>query len=138
MTTTKSFEDGLREVEEKLEEIFTRLQKCCTQVHQEFSLKSDKVFKSVEAAEKEKTSKLMQAAPTKKLWISLGKRFEILSFQEQPYSKRVPRGPCKTAYLHEEIVINFHDYFYLAFTKGYKRDSTKNIGSRNQDRSKTP
>ncbi|GJT63986.1 hypothetical protein Tco_1015466 [Tanacetum coccineum] len=101
-----------------------------------------KVFKSVEAAEKEKKSKLIQAAvkekknrerqahsyglqqnrcykrmdaklfwkkfvvasqPTKKLRISLGKRFERLSFQEQPYSKRVPRGPCKTAYLHEEI-----------------------------------
>nr|GFB53741.1 hypothetical protein [Tanacetum cinerariifolium] len=126
MAATKSFEDGLREVEEKLEEIFTRFQKCCTQVRQEFSLK---VFKS----EKEKKSKLIQAAvkekknrerqdhsyglqqnrcykrrmdaklfwkkfvvasqPTKKLWISLGKRFERLSFQEQPHSNRVPRGP---------------------------------------------
>ncbi|GJV29083.1 hypothetical protein Tco_1385531 [Tanacetum coccineum] len=159
MAATKSFEDGLID---KLEECFMRFQKCCTQVRQEFSLRSDKVFKSVEAAEKEKKSKLIQAAvkekknrerqahsyglqqnrcykrrmdaklfwkkfvvasqPTKKLRISLGKRFERLSFQEQPYSKRVPRGPCKTAYLHEEIVRNFHDYsFYLVFTKGILR-----------------
>ncbi|GKD06304.1 hypothetical protein Tco_1181278 [Tanacetum coccineum] len=147
MVATKSFEDGLIDK-----------QKCCTQVRQEFSLRSDKVFKSVEAAEKEKKSKLIQAAvkekknrerqahsyglqqnrcykrrmdaklfwkkfvvasqTTKKLRISLGKRFERLNFQEQSYSKRVPRGPCKTAYLHEEIVRNFHDYFFLVFTKG--------------------
>ncbi|GKB73282.1 retrotransposon protein, putative, ty1-copia subclass [Tanacetum coccineum] len=126
------------------------------------SLFSDKVFKSVKAAEKEKKSKLIQAAvkekknrerqalsyglqqnpcykrrmdanlfwkkfvvasqPTKKPWISLGKRFERLSFQEQPYSKRVLCGPCMTAYLHKEIVRNFHDYsFYLVFTKGILR-----------------
>ncbi|GKG33702.1 hypothetical protein Tco_0433861, partial [Tanacetum coccineum] len=54
MTATKSFEDGLMEVEEKLEEIFARFQKCCTQVRQEFSVQSDKVFKSAEAAEKDK------------------------------------------------------------------------------------
>nr|GEZ11191.1 hypothetical protein [Tanacetum cinerariifolium] len=41
MATTKSFEDGLMEVEDKLEEIFTRFQKCFTQVRQEFSLRSD-------------------------------------------------------------------------------------------------
>nr|GEV96091.1 hypothetical protein [Tanacetum cinerariifolium] len=107
MAATKNFEDGLMEVEEKLEEIFMRFQKCCTQVHQEFSLQSDKVFKSVEAAKKKKKNKLIHAAvkekknrerqqnqcykrrmdaklfwkkfavasqPTKKLWISLGKR----------------------------------------------------------------
>nr|GEZ73288.1 hypothetical protein [Tanacetum cinerariifolium] len=49
MEATKSFEDGLMEVEEKLEEIFMRFQKCCTQVRQEFSLQSDKVFRSVKA-----------------------------------------------------------------------------------------
>ncbi|GKF61399.1 hypothetical protein Tco_0181453, partial [Tanacetum coccineum] len=58
MAATKSFEDGLID---KLEECFMRFQKCCTQVRQEFSLRSDKVFKSVEVAEKEKKSKLIQA-----------------------------------------------------------------------------
>nr|GEZ73279.1 hypothetical protein [Tanacetum cinerariifolium] len=41
MAATKSFEDGLMEVEDKLKEIFTRFQKCCAQVRQEFSLRSD-------------------------------------------------------------------------------------------------
>nr|GEW05930.1 tRNA-dihydrouridine(16/17) synthase [NAD(P)(+)]-like [Tanacetum cinerariifolium] len=66
MAATKSFEDGLMEVKEKLEEIFTQFHKCCTQVRQEFSLQSDKVFKSVKAAEKEKKSKLIQAAVKEK------------------------------------------------------------------------
>ncbi|GJV58677.1 retrovirus-related pol polyprotein from transposon TNT 1-94 [Tanacetum coccineum] len=161
MASTKSFEDVLIEVEKKLEDCFTRqikVKECFTQMHQAFSLWSDKLFKSVEAAEKEKKSKLIQAAvkekknqerqvhsyglqqnrcykrrmeaklfwkkfvvasqPTKKLWISL----ERLSFQEQPCSKRVPRGPGKTAYLHEEIVRNFQDYYmHLKHTKGIQR-----------------
>ncbi|GJS87174.1 AP-1 complex subunit mu-2, partial [Tanacetum coccineum] len=57
MAATKSFEDVLIEVEKKLEECFTRfikMEECVTQMHQEFSLWSDKLFKSVEAAEKEK------------------------------------------------------------------------------------
>ncbi|GKD03635.1 hypothetical protein Tco_1178609 [Tanacetum coccineum] len=163
MAATKSFEDGLIEVEKKLEECFTRfikMEECVTQMHQEFSLWSDKLFKSVEAAEKEKKSKLIQATvkekknqeqqvhsyglqqnrcykrrmeaklfwkkfvvasqPTKKLWISLGKRFERLSFQEQTYSKRVPRGPCMTAYLLEELPKQHHDY-YLVSTNGIQR-----------------
>ncbi|GJW93326.1 hypothetical protein Tco_0832101 [Tanacetum coccineum] len=48
MATTKSFEDGLMEVEEKLEEIFTRFQKCCTLVRQEFSLRSDQNNKNTD------------------------------------------------------------------------------------------
>nr|GFB00969.1 hypothetical protein [Tanacetum cinerariifolium] len=41
MSATKSFDDGLMEVEEKLEEILKWFQKGCSQVHQEFSLQSD-------------------------------------------------------------------------------------------------
>nr|GEV18820.1 hypothetical protein [Tanacetum cinerariifolium] len=48
MAAIKSFEDGLMEVEEKLEEIFTRFQKCCTQVRQEFSLRSDQNNKNTD------------------------------------------------------------------------------------------
>ncbi|GJV29025.1 hypothetical protein Tco_1385473 [Tanacetum coccineum] len=48
MTATKIFEDGLMEVEEKLEDIFTRFQKCCTQVRQEFSLRSDQNNKNTD------------------------------------------------------------------------------------------
>ncbi|GKB86922.1 hypothetical protein Tco_0959194 [Tanacetum coccineum] len=165
MTATKSFEDGLIEVEKKLEECFTRfikMEECVTQMHQEFSLWSDKLFKSVEVAEKEKKSKLIQATvkekknqeqqvhsyglqqnrcykrrmeaklfwkkfvvasqPTKKLWISLGKRFERLSFQEQTYSKGVSRGPCMTPYLLEELAKQHHDYYYyLVSTNGIQR-----------------
>ncbi|GKB30065.1 hypothetical protein Tco_0869466 [Tanacetum coccineum] len=69
MAATKSFEDGLIEVEKKLEECFTRfikMEECVTQMHQEFSLWSDKLFKSVEAAEKEKKSKLIQATVKEK------------------------------------------------------------------------
>ncbi|GJW61149.1 hypothetical protein Tco_0110484 [Tanacetum coccineum] len=80
MAANNSFEDGLIEVEErmkqfqeeiliqlqsKLEECFTRFQikveECFTQVHQEYSLWSDKLFKSVEVAVKEKKGKLIQA-----------------------------------------------------------------------------
>ncbi|GKC75003.1 ankyrin repeat-containing protein [Tanacetum coccineum] len=66
MAATKSFADGLIEVEKKLEECFTRfikMEECVTQMHQEFSLWSDKLFKSVEAEEKEKKRKLIQAMP---------------------------------------------------------------------------
>nr|GEX68684.1 uncharacterized protein [Tanacetum cinerariifolium] len=69
MVATKSFEDGLIEVEKKLEECFTRIikvEECVAQMHQEFSLWSDKFFKSVEAAEKEKKSKLIQATVKEK------------------------------------------------------------------------
>ncbi|GJS37538.1 hypothetical protein Tco_0535920 [Tanacetum coccineum] len=69
MVATKSFEDRLIEVEKKLEECFTRfikMEECVTQMHQEFSLWSDKLFKSVEAAEKEKKSKLIQATVKEK------------------------------------------------------------------------
>ncbi|GKF99896.1 hypothetical protein Tco_0301587 [Tanacetum coccineum] len=65
MASTKSFEDVLIEVEKKLEDCFTRqikVKECFTQMHQAFSLWSDKLFKSVEAVEKEKKSKLIQAA----------------------------------------------------------------------------
>nr|GEZ61599.1 hypothetical protein [Tanacetum cinerariifolium] len=48
MAAIKSFEDGLMEVEEKLEEIFTRFQKCCTQVRQKFSLRSDQNNKNTD------------------------------------------------------------------------------------------
>nr|GFB78471.1 hypothetical protein [Tanacetum cinerariifolium] len=48
MAAIKSFEDGLMEVEEKSEEIFTRFQKCCTQVRQEFSLRSDQNNKNTD------------------------------------------------------------------------------------------
>nr|GEU38880.1 hypothetical protein [Tanacetum cinerariifolium] len=55
MAATKSFEDGLIKVEKKLEECFTRIikvEECVAQMHQEFSLWSDKLLKSVEATEK--------------------------------------------------------------------------------------
>ncbi|GJY70696.1 hypothetical protein Tco_0474399 [Tanacetum coccineum] len=64
MAATKSFEDGLIEVEKKLEECFTRfikMEECVTQMHQEFSLWSDKLFKSVEAAKKEKKNQEQQS-----------------------------------------------------------------------------
>nr|GEV34263.1 phenylalanine--tRNA ligase beta subunit, cytoplasmic-like [Tanacetum cinerariifolium] len=48
MAATKSFKDGLMEVEEKLEEIFTRFQKCYAQVRQEFSLRSDQNNKNTD------------------------------------------------------------------------------------------
>ncbi|GJZ88974.1 hypothetical protein Tco_0660756, partial [Tanacetum coccineum] len=63
MAATKSFEDGLIEAEKKLEECFMRfikMEQCVTQMHQEFSLWFDKLFKSVEAAKKKKNSKLIQ------------------------------------------------------------------------------
>ncbi|GJX59447.1 hypothetical protein Tco_0290837 [Tanacetum coccineum] len=48
--------------------------------------------------------------------------FERLSFQEQLYSKRVLRGPYKTVYLLEELVRNFHGYYFcLVFTKGIQQ-----------------
>ncbi|GJU01513.1 hypothetical protein Tco_1111851 [Tanacetum coccineum] len=63
MASTKSFEDVLIEVEKKLKDCFTRqikVKECFTQMHQAFSLWFDKLFKSVEATEKEKKSKLIQ------------------------------------------------------------------------------
>ncbi|GJX32137.1 hypothetical protein Tco_0241992 [Tanacetum coccineum] len=65
---------------------------------------------------------VVASQPTKKLWISLGKRFERLSFQEQTYSKGVPREPCMTAYLLEELAKQHHDYYYyLVSTNGIQQ-----------------
>ncbi|GKB50999.1 hypothetical protein Tco_0901752, partial [Tanacetum coccineum] len=69
MASTKSFEDVLIKVEKKLEDCFMRqikVKECFTHMHQAFSLWSDKLFKSVEAAEKEKKSKLIQATVKEK------------------------------------------------------------------------
>ncbi|GJU23003.1 ribonuclease H-like domain-containing protein [Tanacetum coccineum] len=115
-STKEAFEDVFKiKVIKKLEDCFMRqikVKECFTHMHQAFSLWSDKLFKSVEAAEKEKKSKLIQATaklfwkkfvvasqPTKKLWISL----ERLSFQEQSYSKRVPREPDHSLW---DIIVN--------------------------------